>query len=272
MDITFPIIKIAFFALPGLTASKVYRKLRGPSDKKPWEDFVELLFFTVTTYLLYAALLTLWCHATLSPPNPASQSPPLVPQESLLCEVAPATPPTKPAPPDPIAIPELSIPWLQWSNQPLRWQDPLFASILGIIVGFVASYFQRYKVINRLGRLLRATNRYGDEDVWEYFHNSPQTPEWLIVRDHKTDLVYFGAIHVFSDTGKERELLMEDVDVFSNQEPVTKLYSVSSMYLCRAPHDLTIENWPVPKDASQQLGGLSNGRTNAPQANSAEDH
>jgi hypothetical protein len=55
MDIDAAIIRIAFFALPGLLASKLYRKLRGPTRKRVWEDFVELLLFTTLSYLPLAA-------------------------------------------------------------------------------------------------------------------------------------------------------------------------------------------------------------------------
>ena len=80
--------------------------------------------------------------------------------------------------------------------------------------------------------------------MWNYLFNSSNV-EWVFVRDHKTDLVYYGWIEVFSDSEKERELILKDVDVYSNttdlQDPI---YKIPLMYLSRDKHDLTIE---VPK-------------------------
>ncbi len=60
------------------------------------------------------------------------------------------------------------------------------------------------------------------------------------MRDHKLDLVYFGWIEVFSDSEKERELLLRDVKVYSNTTG-EHLYDASVIYIARDRYDLTLE-------------------------------
>ena len=75
--------------------------------------------------------------------------------------------------------------------------------------------------------------------MWDYFHNTPQI-EWVFVRDHKMDLTYYGWIAVYSDSEKDRELILKDVQVFS-AESEDLLYNIEVMYICRDKYDLTIE-------------------------------
>lgn len=135
----------------------------------------------------------------------------------------------------------------------IPWADILYASLISIVIAFVAAYFNRYKIINKIGKFLKATNRYGDEDVWNYFHNMPDT-EWVVVRDHKTNLAYYSAIAVFSDSDKAREILLQDADIFDNKSGAF-LYSVDAMYFSRNQYDLTIEIHPsaYPEFSTAQL-------------------
>ncbi len=93
--------------------------------------------------------------------------------------------------------------------------------------------------------------RSGDEDIWYLFHDG-QTREWVYVRDHRTNLLYYGSILAYSDSERERELILEDVDVYTN-DTVERLYAVKTMYVSRSSHDLSIE---VPKDNTQEAGEL----------------
>jgi len=107
---------------------------------------------------------------------------------------------------------------------------------------------QRFKLINWIGRKIGATHRFGDEDVWEYFHNSPDTGSWLYVRDHKEELVYYGWLEAYSESGDERELLLSDVEVYRDEtdEP---LDAVPLLYVSCDAYDFTIEIPPKDQPA-----------------------
>jgi hypothetical protein len=62
----------------------------------------------------------------------------------------------------------------------------------------------------------------------------------VFVRDHNEDLVYYGWLQVWSESGDDRELIMDDVEAISNETGAT-LYKVASMYVARDGPDLPIE-------------------------------
>lgn len=133
---------------------------------------------------------------------------------------------------------------------PVRWTEVVVASLVSIVLAILASYVQKFKLINRFGRKIKATHRFGDEDVWEYLHNSPDTGSWLYVRDHQEELVYYGWVEAYSESGDDRELLLSDVEIYTNEtdEP---LDSVPLLYVSRDAYDFTIEI--PPKDEPDEV-------------------
>ncbi len=123
---------------------------------------------------------------------------------------------------------------------PIDWAGVCWATIIGVVLAIVASLAHRWSWLSRSARLLKLSNRSGDEDIWDYFINMPSTV-WVFVRDHKLDLIYYGYIAGFSESGADRELLLGDVDVFRNTEPSKRLYSTQALYVSRERYDLTIE-------------------------------
>jgi hypothetical protein len=47
------LIRIIFLALPGIVGSIIYRRLKGKSSLKDWEDVLEILLFSLLSYSLY---------------------------------------------------------------------------------------------------------------------------------------------------------------------------------------------------------------------------
>lgn len=121
----------------------------------------------------------------------------------------------------------------------------LVTTLFSAPVAGLVSILYRKKIWNRLCQKLKLTNRFGDEDVFNYLLDAerPDTLGWFIVRDHKEELVYYGAITAWSDEGRDRELTLSEVDVYSNEGDgkMDKLYSCPTLYLCRKRDDITIE-------------------------------
>jgi len=207
-------IRVVILVLPGLIGSLFYRKLRGGRQQKDWRDLAEISLFALSSYAVCGAILEViyW-----------RQDRPLIALQALL---------------------DASV--------PIRWLEILAASVVSILLSVVASYAHHFKLISRFGQKIGATKRYGDEDVWEYFNNSPDASEWVFVRDHKLGLVYYGWIQTYSESGQERELLLSDVEVFDNENNES-LYSVPLMYVSRGPHDFTIE--VPPSEDSKEVNG-----------------
>ena len=204
MDLSSFLLRLIFLALPGIIGSLLYRKLRGSKQQKNWQDVIEIILFSLLSYSLYGLVVEV--------------------QSFLRLGTASFT----------------SLQALFDEELPIRWYEIFFSSVFGVLLAFAATYAHKYKMVNKFGRWIGATNRFGDEDVWDFFHNSTDIDAWIFLRDHKLDLVYFGWIEVFSDSEKERELLLRDVKVYSNTTG-EHLYDASVIYIARDRYDLTLE-------------------------------
>ncbi|TCK05393.1 hypothetical protein [Phorcysia thermohydrogeniphila] len=200
------LVQLAFLFLPGLLGDSILRKLTGVKRERVWQDFVSVFVFALLSYLL--------SEITLMGLNYCLD----------------------------INIP-LVFPILEDGNgnRQAYYLSVILGSIYGVSLGFLGAFIESRNFINKMGMRLKVSKRYGGEDVWSFFHKTFNKEfEWVIVRDHKTDLVYYGHIVAFSESEKERELLMSNVDVFSN-ETGEKLYSAEYIYICRNRYDLSIE-------------------------------
>jgi hypothetical protein len=216
MTLSVLLIRVAFLALPGILAIKVYHKLRGRGEQRTWEQIIEIMLFALASYFLYGLVVELTCGF---PPSGAS---------------SPTTAVQKPA-----VSPMASIDAFCDEKLPLAWRNIFFACMVGLLLGVVAAYLHKYGLVNRFGRLIRATKRTGDEDTWQAFLDN-KAVNWAFVRDHKLNLVYYGFIRNYSDSGKDRELVLENVGVFAN-DTGEHLYDTAAMYISRKTDDMSIE-------------------------------
>lgn len=209
MTVSAFLVRVIFLAVPGIVSYMLFRKLAGKTKCEKWEEWCQVVLFSLIIYGTYSIFVWFFGLFGWIKGQPAFF-------KAILDE-----------------------------NVAIEWSEIVIASLLGVPVAFIASAIHTYKLLNWIGRLVRVTRRFGDEDVWDYFHNLPDIPEyeWVIVRDHKTNLLYFGWIQAYSDSYKERELLMGNVSVCDNDsgEP---MYEVERLYFCRNKYDITIE---IPK-------------------------
>lgn len=211
MQISALFIRVVFLVFPGILGSKLYRKLRGATSKKVWEDFVEILLFAVASYLV-------WAIVRVAFNAPFGGSPDVRAFEAFFDE-----------------------------RVPIAWSETVAASAIAILLGILAAYAHRDGTLYRCARAIRASNRTGDEDIWWYFFTRDLAKEWVFVRDHKLSLCYYGWIHVYSDSREDRELILMDVEVYDNANVGDLLYKRPAMYIARAHDDLTIEIPALPE-------------------------
>lgn len=111
---------------------------------------------------------------------------------------------------------------------------------IAILGGFGFLYIENYKFLTRGLQFFRATNTFGDEDVWDFvFNSSSEDVKWIYFRDFNEEVVYFGYVRLFSENGKLRELLLESVVVY-NFDGV-ELYTMPMLYLARTQENIHIE-------------------------------
>ena len=110
-----------------------------------------------------------------------------------------------------------------------------FSFLLAVIWIYAATY----KWLTRFLHLIRATKKYGDEDVWDLAFNSPEMgSEYVHVRDFDKNITYAGWVSAFSDTGKLRELLLSDALIYDDSGEGTK---IRLLYIARDKTDIHIE-------------------------------
>lgn len=131
---------------------------------------------------------------------------------------------------------------LFWDNLPSKeipYNVIIKASVVSIFVGLIATGIDQYKIINTIGKRLRLTNKYGDENLYSYFLNAKDVDE-VYVRDIENRLTYHGLVNSFSENDVTNEIVLIDVIVY-DYETSTELYRLDKIYLSRSRNNLIIE-------------------------------
>lgn len=226
------IVRILFLLLPGAIGAAIYWKLRGRKTQKDWEDFFLIVIFSLLSYLLFATLSTFFALFN----------------SYWAC----------------FGLQTKTFSYFQPffdENIPLDLYEVFWSCIAAVPLSVLASYVDSYKLINRIGRNIKSTSRFGDEDVWEFVNRSPDfKDQWVTVRDKKLNLNYSCWIEAFSDSGKERELVLRDVRVFDDATS-EELYCVNILYLSRASDEILLESstYRKPEDILEDTSDTPQG-------------
>ena len=114
------------------------------------------------------------------------------------------------------------------------------ASIVSLFCSLAWLYGANYKLLTRLMQWMKATKRYGDEDVWDFTFNSGRPEvEYIHLRDFDKKITYAGWVEAFSETEKQRELRLRDVIVYDFEGNV--LFETARVYLARKMDNIDIE-------------------------------
>ena len=97
----------------------------------------------------------------------------------------------------------------------------------------------KHRLVPDFLKFLRLTDRYGNEDVWEYLLDTKIKWEWVDIRDLENKIMYSGCIHLFSETEKIRELYLLNVIVYDFEG--NELYRVPQMYMSRPSETVIME-------------------------------
>ena len=93
--------------------------------------------------------------------------------------------------------------------------------------------------MTRILNLLRATTTHGKQDIWDLtFSSSEAEVEYVHVRDFEKGITYASWVRAYSETGRLRELLLTDVQVWDNEGAST---DVPMLYLARPDVDVHVE-------------------------------
>ena len=235
-------IRLLFWALPGILGTEVYRKLRG-GELDTWGLVFEILIFALSSYLLVIVVLNA---LTLASHHPATGAVGNIPT------TAPSSQPVRSQ---------------RWSDFGLleaisddkslpAWTAILLGSVSALVLAFVAAFIHNHRVVNRMGQRLGVSRRQADEDIWELFLSSMEG-KWILVRDLENKLAYFGVVRMYSDSGRDREILMTSVDVLDS-DTAAHQYTTPTLYICRDKDKLIVEV-PAASPTDRPTGSRPNG-------------
>jgi Family of unknown function (DUF6338) len=127
--------------------------------------------------------------------------------------------------------------------QPEILPEILWAAAIAIVGGVLSLYIENYKLFTRFVQMIRATNVYGDEDVWDFVFNSrSRAVDFVHLRDFEQRVTYAGFVETFSESGQLREIILSEVAVYDFEG--AEMYRVPRLYLARGRENLHIE-FPV---------------------------
>jgi Family of unknown function (DUF6338) len=228
MELSNFLIRFIFLVIPGIISSKLYRRLKGKPPRKDWEDFLEIFVFSIINYVASS-----FCLALLLLSSSSVWSINFYAFKAFYEE-------------------RLAI------TNDVIWEI-IGASIIGILSAMLFSLIEKFRVIGRIGFRMGLSKRLGDTDVWEIVLSSPNKG-YITIRDHKTDLAYYGWVEHFSESYLERELLMRNVSVFNNEGQLLYPNPVDGMYFSREKYDITIEIPEIlPKNIKDKKRDENNG-------------
>lgn len=130
---------------------------------------------------------------------------------------------------------------LQFITQesPIDYGEIAYAIISGIIIAIIFGKMDSLNTINKLAFDLGFTKKLNDQSIYnQYLLNDKLT--WIYVRDIDKKLTYLGAIALFSDKENNKEIVLNDVTVYSFPDSI-ELYKVQSVYLNFGNDNIIIE-------------------------------
>lgn len=110
------------------------------------------------------------------------------------------------------------------SDISLNTNEVLSSSIIGIIVGLFTVYIINHKLVYRIAKKFKISNKHGDGDIWEYVFSSADV-EWVVIRDEE-GIIYQGSVTAYSEKDEKRELLLSNVRVYNEEEWLYDMFSI----------------------------------------------
>jgi hypothetical protein len=212
MELNRTIVLLGVLFIPGLAAAWLYRRYGSRRDMSEPAFFLCSFVFGVFAYALTGAVYSV-CNESLLALELLSEEPDVV----LLGGI---------------------------------WVDIIVATVFALLLSIGALYVDNKKLAARLLQKIGATNRYGDEDVWDYTFNSRQPfVQYVQVRDHARGIVFSGWVDAFSETEKVRELVLRDAQLHDFDGKL--VYEMPYIYLARPETDMHID-FPHGRKATEE--------------------
>jgi hypothetical protein len=230
MEVTEVTLRLMLLGMPGIVAYLIICKITTKRKSGQLDSLLQIFLLSILSYLLLSGFYLILASIT------GGRIAMVSPLERLVGSINSKT------------------------SSILFWEI-VAATTASIVVAFGWSYAWYFKFLTKLARFIKASDRYGDDGLMAAFLSSEQLHEkgeWLVVRDHSTEVFYYGFVHAWSDSNDDlRELILLDVSVYSNVDGAF-LYQTEYLYLERPKGVLSIETptLPSPPEADPSPSGI----------------
>ena len=128
-------------------------------------------------------------------------------------------------------------------NEIIPYFEVIWASIVSVFSTFIISAIVNYRLINKLARFIKVSNKYGEDNLFYNFLSIDAIQEVHII-DPQLNLIYTGYLKYYSEDANIREIVLEDVDLFEYESAKHKA-SCNFIYISKSKsEDFIIE---IPK-------------------------
>lgn len=124
-------------------------------------------------------------------------------------------------------------------KESIPYDEVIYATLIGIILAYFLAFMDSNNWINKTAIFIKASSKWNDDNLYTIYLNNNGT-DWVYIRDIKNNLTYSGLVSIFSEKENQKEIVLNDVTVYSYPESVL-LYSVPSIYLNFCNENIIIE-------------------------------
>ena len=136
-------------------------------------------------------------------------------------------------------------------NASINLQEIGLVTLLSFPLGIILTYFVTYKLLHKFAHLIKASEKFGDIDVWSYIMNS-NTIDWVLIRDVENNLMYEGWIEAYSDETERDEIFLRDAKVYTNDTDEF-LYDIDGIYLPMNREKLRMEFYNINENIEKEV-------------------
>lgn len=114
--------------------------------------------------------------------------------------------------------------------------------LISIFYGFYIAYIVNSQFVYRLMDKFYFSNVASDLEVWDDVFREPRENYYVVVRDMKNNLMYYGRVKLFSiaKTSEKLALSLTEVDVYENSSS-RLLYNLNEIYIPFHSEHMTVE-------------------------------
>ena len=138
-----------------------------------------------------------------------------------------------------------------FSDSEIVLGNVIFTTLIAIFLGIIITYIIQHGLIHKLAQKYNISKKFSDSTVWGYILNSQDLNQWIVVRDIKNDLMFFGWLVAFSAENKNNELFLQDVRIFKNTSGKF-LYETYGLYITRPENEITIEFYKPNEEGNNE--------------------